>query len=290
MLRSFAAHNRDSLPLTLSLPSSDVAAFENRFGASPANVRLVADEEYCGFDLSSVPGWYAQQLCKLTSWRATGIDTYAVIDSDFYFINDVTAEDLTPPPGKKFLIWGSALRTVLETTRSEVLLAYIRDEWQPHPLDFPPVRSAPESDFAPLHAILALPSQAITLEERSAEIFRFFQAKQWFHYQPGPIYTSILLADFERFMLSGGLTLIDAIRIAPWENNWYGEYVAAFHSAETEFRISPVFHVAKQEAVDFAIKQGIDENLLRQKFKWVAMASRHLKALTLDGGGAASSS
>jgi hypothetical protein len=285
-LRSFAAHNRDSLPLTLSLPSSDVAAFENRFGASPANVRLVADEDYCGFDLSRVPGWYGQQLCKLTSWRATGLDHHVVLDSDSYFIGDVAADDMIPPPGKKFILWGSQLRTALELRGSESLLAYIKGELVVDAAMLPPERRAPAPDFARLHQIKLLSEDQINLSERSGEIFNFFGAQKWYFFQPGQIFAKELLVDFENYMKSGGLDLKDVINIAPWEYNWYGEYVAAFHSETTDFRVSPVFHVATTASVEFAAKQGATEAALRRRFKWVQMASRHLEALRLDGGGA----
>lgn len=280
MLESFAAHNPDNLPLTLSLPSRDIKPFLVLLGA-PKNVTIVADEDYCGFDLSALPGWYAQQVCKLASWRATGLDHHAVLDSDSYFIADVTRADLTPPPGKTAIVWGSEVRTVLEPSGSERLLAYARDGWLPDRKNFPPVRPQPRLDFSGLHAIRSLSQEQMSLEARSGAIYKFFGAKQWFFYQPGQIFARKILVEFERCMASGDLDLVETIKIAPWEYNWYGEYAAAYHSAETDFRVSPVFHVANKEAARSAADQGLTEAVLARRFKWVQMASRHLDLLKL---------
>ncbi|MCW2282677.1 hypothetical protein M2323_000438 [Rhodoblastus acidophilus] len=280
MLASFAAHNPDNLPLTLSLPSRDIKPFLVLLGA-PKNVTIVADEDYCGFDLAALPGWYAQQVCKLASWRATGLDHHAVLDSDSYFIADVTRADLAPPPGKTAIVWGSGLRTVLEPEGSAPLLAYAKAGGTPQPQDFPPVRPPPRLDFSRLHAISALSEAEMSLEARSGAIFEFFGAKQWFFYQPGQIFARDILIAFEQCMASGGLDLVETIKIAPWEYNWYGEYAAAFHAAETEFRVSPVFHVAKREAALRAAEEGLTEAVLARSFTWVQMASRHLDLLKL---------
>jgi hypothetical protein len=280
MLESFAAHNPDNLPLTLSLPSRDIKPFLVLLGA-PKNVTILADEDYCGFDLATLPGWFAQQVCKLTSWRATGLDHYAVLDSDSYFIADVTRADLTPPPGKTAIVWGSAIRTVLEPSGGERLLACARDGWTPALDDLPPVRPPPPLDFSQLHAIRSLSYEHMSLEARSDAIFKFFGAQKWFFYQPGQLFARKVLVEFEQCMASGGLDLVETIRIAPWEYNWYGEYAAAFHSVETEFRASPVFHVATREAAQRAADQGLNEAALARSFKWVQMASRHLDLLKL---------
>ena len=103
MLTTFARHNVEHLPLTLSLPRADLPAFHARFGNVLDDVTIVADEDYCGHDLTAYRGWHGQQICKLMSFRVVPQQHYAVLDSDCYFIRDITAGELRPRGGKPFI-------------------------------------------------------------------------------------------------------------------------------------------------------------------------------------------
>jgi hypothetical protein len=277
LLESFQRHNVSDLPLVLSLPSTDIADFQSRFGSEIANLRLVTDEDYAGVDLSKFEGWFGQQICKLTSWIAADLDQYAVLDSDCYFIADVQAADLIAPPPKKFLLWGSSLRTVIGATGNDALRRYALGEEQR--VDFPPVRQSPEIDISLINK--ARDNLAPTLEGRSALIFELFAAKHWFFYQPGQIFSRDLLKALIAFLGAIGLSVEEAIRLAPWEYNWYGEYVAAFHSNDVYFRVSPMIHIASDVALRAARDVGLPESSLAQRFFWVQMAARHLDKIKM---------
>jgi hypothetical protein len=282
LLKSFRAHNPERLTLTLSLPNADIPAFRDRFGRDIPNLRVVTDEEYCGLDLTRLPGWYGQQLCKLASWRATEADHYAVLDSDCYFIKDARARDLMPSEGKKYVACGSELRTVFGSDGNEALLRYIKGDLVPGKEVFPPLRTPIKCNFSELKSHRDTSLDVFDLNERSALIFRLFGAGKWYFFQPCQIFSKELLISLENFLAENDLSQEQAISIAPWEYNWYGEYAACMKSAETCFKVSPFFHVANQKSVDLALQNGLTEAVLSRKFIWVAMAARHLSLLRLQ--------
>ncbi len=278
MLDSFAQNNPDGLRLTLSLPRDDKNAFHDRFGHDIPQLRLVHDEDYCPFDLRSMSGWHAQQLCKLSSWRAVDAEQNVILDSDFYFIRPVRAAELLPRDGKEFVVYGSLIRTVFSDRDNSALLAYLEGA-EPRPDWFPQPRPAPETDFSEIKALLEAPRDSVSPEERSGAIFRLFGAKRWYFYQPGQIYSKTLLVALEQFLAERGLNFAQAISASPWENNWYGEYIAAMHAERIDFRVSPVFHVAKAAQVEAAKQAGLTEEKLATRFAWIAMAARHIAML-----------
>lgn len=101
---SYKKHNKDNLPLYISIPEDDLGIFKN-FESS--RVKIVTDESYAeqyfaddmywGLSL----GYINQEICKLAFWENDFADNYLFVDSDAYFIRDFgykdfMANDTTP--------------------------------------------------------------------------------------------------------------------------------------------------------------------------------------------------
>jgi Family of unknown function (DUF6492) len=278
LLQSFDVHNPDGLRLTLSLPSTDIGAFEDFFGSKFDNVKLVTDESYCEHDLSQFPGWHAQQICKLMSWKVVDADHYVLLDSDCYFIRDVLATDLKPTNGARYLAYASFVRTVLTEDNTD-LLKYIRGQLTIGPDRLP---SRPNMLVDRLDEFLhykGLPQDKPDAIERSSIPMKVFGRDRWLYCQPGQIFSSGLLKRLCQYFEEHGLTAGDAILICPWEYNWYGEYAATHGFADTEFRVSPFVHFQQKENLKFSRREKITVEQFRKRFCYVQMAAGHLSEL-----------
>jgi hypothetical protein len=273
LLSSFAAHNPDHITLTLSLPVSDISTFHQRFGRDPPNVAVVPDEEYCARNLGGLPGWFSQQVCKLMSWRVVEAERYLLLDSDCYLIRDLDIDEFYSRD-KRYVVFGSLVRTVLKEDNVD-LLRYIRGE-----IDLASVSPKPWSWIDSLPQYLDYRTRDLENPgpiERSDIPMKAFGAKHWVYYQPGQIFCRDVILALMDYIKDHNLTPADLIRISPWENNWYGEFIASHYFAETEFRISPFVHFQEEADIHFARRLGLTERELAKRFVFINMAARHLK-------------
>lgn len=280
LLTSFEAHNPENLQLTLSLPEAHIPAFREGLGTGLRNVRMVADESYCEQDLSRMAGWHAQQVCKLMSWKVVEADHYAVLDSDCYFINDVRAPSIRPHSAKKYIACASFIRTVVRSDNGD-LLRYLKGQLVPNSSHFPkdPTFAADRLDeYAAYKDMPQDNPDAIARSNIPMKVFGRDQ-ERWLFNMPGQIFSSELLRELCTLFAEHGLTAVDAIRICPWEYNWYGEYAASHGHADTEFRVSPFLHFQDAAGIRFAREQGLTEQVIADKFLFIQMAARHVRDL-----------
>lgn len=272
LLESLDRHNPEDIVLTLSLPRADIAAFTNRFGNAQRNVRVVADEDYCGHDLNHIPGWLAQQICKLTSWRVVSSPCYVILDSDCYLIRDLAAKAILPA-SRRFTVYGSKVRTVLKPDNVD-LLRYIRGTMDP--AAYVPEPFEPKDQLDKFLDYRSVSLEQLDPLKRSDIPMKVFGARQWIYYQPCQIFCRDVLTALHDYVQRHGVTIADLIKISPWEYNWYGEFIAANFFSATEFKVSQFIHFQEEADIAFARKKGLTEKILAEKFFFVAMASRHL--------------
>jgi len=98
MAASVQRHNQDQIPLYVSVPQGDLAAFKRCFGDLPCN--FITDESVLeqtravyGPPPPLFPSHLGQQLIKLEFWRRVPCDNYAWLDSDSYFIRPFKTDD-----------------------------------------------------------------------------------------------------------------------------------------------------------------------------------------------------
>jgi Family of unknown function (DUF6492) len=280
LLRTFAAHNPENLLLTLSLPERHIPGFGETFGTNIANVSVVADESYCELDLSNMAGWHAQQVCKLMSWRTLAAEHYAVLDSDCYFVRDVRSVDIRPNAAKKYVACASFIRTVLKADNLD-LIRYLQGDLVPDSSHLPTVPTAVADRLDEYLPFKDLPQDNPDAIARSSIPMKAFgrEKDRWLFTQPGQFFSAGLLKRLCALFAVHGLTVGDAIRICPWEYNWYGEYAASHGFADVEFRVSPYLHFQDAASLAFAREQGITEQDIARRFLFVQMAARHLPEL-----------
>jgi hypothetical protein len=283
LLRTFAAHNPENLLLTLSLPEKNIPGFGETFGTQIRNVSVVADESYCEHDLSTMAGWLAQQVCKLMSWRTMAAEHYAVLDSDCYFVSDVRSADIRPNSAKKYVACGSFIRTVLKSGNVD-LVRYMKGELVPDSSHFPPVPTVVADRLDEYVRFKDLPQDNPDPVARSSIPTQAFgrEKARWLFSQPGQLFSAGLVSRLCALFAAHGLTVGDAIRICPWEYNWYGEYAASHGFQDVEFRVSPYLHFQEAADLAFAREQGITEQDIARKFLFIQMAARHLPDLRFE--------
>ena len=109
LAESVARYNADGVPLVVSVPQSDLAAFKTCFGSTPC--QFVTDEEILRLSVAAhgplprlFPAHLLQQLLKLEFWRLEMATHYLWIDSDSYFIRPFTQRDFFAADGTPYLI------------------------------------------------------------------------------------------------------------------------------------------------------------------------------------------
>ena len=92
LVEGIRKYNMDSLPLYISVPSSDLEIFRNRIGM---DITWLTDEEIVGsnqdIDLNkymTLPGQHSQQIVKAEFWRINPAENYVCVDSDMRFIRN----------------------------------------------------------------------------------------------------------------------------------------------------------------------------------------------------------
>jgi Family of unknown function (DUF6492) len=280
LLESYYANNPENLQLTLSLPADDLPTFRAEFGTDLPNVSVISDESYCDHDLSDLGGWYGQQVCKLMSWKVVNAAHYIVLDSDCYFSRPVTAEEFRPL-GRRFVAYGSLVRTVLKEG-NENLRRYMTGKLVPEPNLFPEAVDLPNCPLSEFVHLKDLDPNNPGPLARSDVPHKVFGSKKWIFFQPGQILSRDLVAALCRFFREHRLSVEDAIRISPWEYNWYGEFAVSRYFDQTQFRVSAFLHFQTEEDIEFARNNGITEAQIADKFPIVAMAARHFPRLRFD--------
>ncbi len=98
MAESINRFNLDGIPLYLSVPARDLAAFKECLADFP--VHFFTDEQILGISQQAngaipqlFPAHLTQQLLKLEFWRTGVCQNYAWIDSDSYFIRPFKTAD-----------------------------------------------------------------------------------------------------------------------------------------------------------------------------------------------------
>ena len=98
MAESAALHNKEKLPLFISVPKKDLDLFRRQFPAGL--VELMSEEEIIARNgsisldkLYSVKGGIQQQIIKSEFWRLEIAQNCLVLDSDCVFIRDFGRQD-----------------------------------------------------------------------------------------------------------------------------------------------------------------------------------------------------
>lgn len=253
LVESVQRHNRDGLPLYLSVPDSDVALFREKCAGLPFT--LLRDEEIVaqtpGLDLSAfagLPGRLSQQVVKSEFWRLGLSENYLCLDSDCYFLRPFGAADFESDDGTPY--------TVMHEAR-ELL------------------------HFAEL---AGMPKIVVNRDRECAEIQALFSRRgRCWEFGPIPVvWSARVWSDLaEKYLQPRGMTIIDAIRAHPGELRWYGEALLAFGGIPIR-PVEPLFRCYHyEEQYHFWKRLGETEEVIAKNYLGVCMQSNWDKDLDL---------
>lgn len=225
LVDSIAKHNRDAIPLYISVPSKDRGLFERSVSLPPSalargdHLVWLSDEDIIAAQpqpekaLGHYRDWdgrLSQQVVKSEFWRLGLCDNYVCMDSDSVFIRDFGNDTfLDPDTGHAYtVIYQSKEMLQLAENRriTKVLEHFLKDSAQGKALLG---RRGPDYDFSPTPVIW------------SAHVWRDL---------------------YDQYLLPRGMDLWDAIENFPSELRWYGEALLHFKSIPL-LPIEPLFRV-----------------------------------------------
>lgn len=253
LIDSVQRHNREGLPLYVSVPESDVPLFQEKCAGLPFT--LLRDEEIVacspGLDLpayAALPGLLSQQVVKSEFWRLGLSASYVCLDSDCYFLRPFGAADFESGDGTPY--------TVMHEAR-ELL------------------------HFAEL---ARMPKIAANRSRECAEIQALFsrQGRCW-EFGPIPVvWSGKVWEDLaEKYLRPRGMSILDAIKAHPGELRWYGEALLAFGGIPI-LPVEPLFRCYHyEEQYHFWKRLGETEELIAKNYLGACMQSNWDKDLDL---------
>jgi len=253
LVRSVERFNSDAIPLYLSVPSADVALFQEH--CAGLAMTLVTDDQIIasnpGLDrgaFAQLPGGIAQQIVKSEFWRLDAARDYVCLDSDCYFLRPFAESDFLAPDGAPYTVMHEA---------KELL------------------------HFA---AIAGLAKIGRNRSSEGEEIMGLFgRTGRFWDFGPVPVVWSALVwRDLEQmFLKPRGMTFLDAIRKHPGELRWYGEALLAYRSIPL-WPVEPLFRCYHyEEQFYFWKKAGETEEKIAENYLGVCMQSNWDKQLDL---------
>lgn len=193
LVESIRQHNQDDVPFYLCVPRADRYHFANRIGAN--GVLYVSDEEIAGGPARQ--SWVRQQLVKLRFAERGLTANYLWIDSDFVVLRNFRRAEFFAYPGVPY------------TVISEVRRDPFCEKLLGNALDDPEYARMLEG----VHAAYAV-------------------IRDWFgrsgpsYYFGAPaIWSSAVVRELEAAVRDRGFTFESMLRLAPFEMQWYGEFL-----------------------------------------------------------------
>jgi hypothetical protein len=240
LLDSVATHNRDRIPVFISVPANDVPAFQGltrRF----ADVSVLADDHFATPRVeekiwSFPPGYITQQMVKLSVHRLSEARNYVMLDSDTYFIRDFGTADFITPDGTGLSVFSSDKDLVADPA------------------------------YAPFNELRA---KRINLVADRMNIPLYARATC----HNNTVFQQSVLSDFHEWCRAEDLTLLDLMTIAPIEFSWYNFFLLR-HCSNRLVRVEPFIKmVHTRSEYRRLIRAGFSHKSLRRSYLGVCLNS-----------------
>jgi len=238
LLESIERHNRELLPVFVSMPRADRILFENKLGSDRCH--FVEDEEIAAANpgcsqrmLEILPGGLAQQIIKSEFWRLEIATNYLCVDSDSYFIKDFGQTNFLHSDGDPY--------TVIHQNRDLLQMAANRG--------IDKVRIGFEAEY----------SRFFHLFGRQGPMYAFM---------PSPFLWSakVWQSLVDNYLAPRQLTICDAITSDLPESMWYGEALLAYEAIPLR-PVEPYFRVYHYDWQYFILRrQGETEEKLQKNY------------------------
>ncbi len=245
LAESVRRFNKDSLPVFFSVPGNDLGLFRNQIGTG--DIEWLSDEDIIGSNgaiphdaYGSLPGQLSQQIVKAEFWRLNPLSSYLCIDSDSIFIKEFRKSD--------FIASGSVPYTVMHEGKSfyEFCLA-----------------NGLERDIEELEI----------MKSRFKETFDRRGPSYSFGPLPVAWHRNVWKDLEEKYLVPGGMTILDALTFLPSEAFWYGEALLKYRSIDIVPR-EPFFKAYLfLEEFEHDRKAGITHHVLSKLYYGVVYQS-----------------
>lgn len=262
LAKSVQQFNVEKIPFYISVPPSETGLFEQHLIG--IDVKIIPDSRIIEqnsainqkeFEL--LPGNLAQQVVKSEFWRLAISKNYLCLDSDAVFIREFKSQDYLYDEDLPYTVINEAhdlLSDALRRKKPEILRNFHREA-------------------TTVQEILGRPGKA----------YSFGPMPMVWHYK---VWASLE----EKYLRPRGLSLLDAITLAPLESRWYGEALLKFGEisvlpSEPFFK---VYHYGWQ--LDSDRKRGVQLSNLTKLYSGVIYQSSWDREMDwpLEGGNTAS--
>lgn len=202
LVESVARFNVEQLPFYIAVPRSDLALFREHLAGFA--VSLIDDESIVASNsrldsagIAALPGHISQQIVKSEFWRLGLCDSYLCLDSDAFFIRPFHASDFLWRDGIPYSVMDES-REFLESSLS---------------IHKPQV----------VHDFLRESAAVQALFKRTGKAYAF---------GPFPlVWHKAVWESLDReYLQPRGMSLMDAIVLAPLESRWYGEALLCYQA------------------------------------------------------------
>lgn len=279
LLDTFEQHNPSKLRLVVSVPRADRELFLNRVGSGRA--QFVTDEEILGREVSQ--SWLNQQLVKLNAFRIDFADAWLLVNSDAYFIRDISLEDFVRDDGAVAMVASRADHVFDDNW--DLLLNFLQDDSVIAPLTreelcvFEHTRPRGISWWSVLRDAVLSPSFA----SRTGRAAEFFGRKGLKYASlPGAVWTKDCLESLVRDVLEPRrLTFERLLRHSPWEAVWIAEWELFRGLPSRYFIHPPLAHLRQDVTIQRAFNEGLTEERLATRYIGIVLAARHQKLMRL---------
>jgi hypothetical protein len=252
LVGSFRRHNRDFDALYLSVPAAERGLFRDRLGSE--GVEYLSDEEIVGGAVAQ--SWRSQQLVKLSFGLLDIAENYFWIDSDFVIIRDFTQAEFFAFPGIPF--------TVAWEFRANL--------FQQHVLG----RAAERQDTERAQMIEKVRAAVTLIRDR------FARQGPLLCYGPPAIWSSKVERALAQTAKGNGYDFPKMLEIAPFELNWYGEFLMASAIIPVIPRDNMALHFTRDYEYENFLKAGWTvADLAREGFLAVNFASKWMQPVEL---------
>jgi hypothetical protein len=252
LVKSFRRHNRDFDALHLSVPAAERGLFRDRLGSE--GIEYLSDEEILGGALAQ--SWRSQQLVKLSFGLLDIAENYFWIDSDFVIIRDFAQAEFFAFPGVPF--------TVAWEFRHNI--------FQQRVLGGDAERQDAERErmVASVQAALALIRD------------RFGRQGPLLSYGAPAIWSCKVVRALAQTAKGNGFDFEKMLEIAPFELNWYGEFLMASATIPVIPRDNLALHFTRDYEYENFLKAGWTlADLAREGFLAVNFASKWMQPVAL---------
>lgn len=200
LAESVVRHNEDRIPFFVSVPQSDSALFRQHLADLPVTIvedeAILACTPYAERNVGiTMPGHLSQQVVKSEFWRLGLADAYLCLDSDAVFIRAFRQSEF---------IWRDGIPYTVMDEGHEYLESTLA--WgKPQTLD-------------------VFGQEARRVQELFGRTGRAYSFGPF----PLPWHRAVWESLEQEFLKPRGMTLVDAITLAPLESRWYAEALLCF--------------------------------------------------------------